>query len=210
MCFSFYQSDLDTEALMSFLQQPVLDDCGDPMTTIDPSEFFLSEAPQKDHQHDHQYCRSPNPTDNRASLHSDGGLLFDGPYSPAFSDTKSASDSPFSGETSPEYSDQRSPESDVSCLSDTQIHKQNGLADSPLGGGVEDLNFMDFETLDPSSLLAEDDFLHSLTADSLAVNLGRYTRPRFIYFHMLQYTHLWYIMENIRWRMSLVFSWSKS
>ena len=46
------------------------------------------------------------------------------------------------------------------------------MADSPLGGGVEDLQLADFnfDSLDTSALLTDDDFFSSIVQDSTSDN----------------------------------------
>lgn len=163
-------SDLDTDELLQFLQQPMIDNM--PYTSMkDNFKGFnatvAGEQP-KDHEIDHQYCRSPHPS--QSSIQSDSGACSDFSCHSPLSEARVTPDNIFSGNSSPSYSDKpdQSPGSAVS------YEQQNSYTGSPLGGGVENLNMMDFnmDTLDPSSLLEDDDFFSSLTAtDPLSFNL---------------------------------------
>ena len=105
---------------------------------------------------DHQYCTRPH----LKSVSSDSGISNDtnsnGPTSPLTSE--GYGDSPTSG-MSP-----RSSQDDAPHMSPLNVD----TADSPLGGGVEDLQLGDFnfDSLDTSALLTDDDFFSSIVQDS--------------------------------------------
>ena len=115
------------------------------------------------HPPDHKYCRSPLPSDS-------GFSSSDGPLSPPYSEHPSVANSPFSDNSG--ASPNRSDSENVLTGSPAEQIKM----DSPLGGAVEDVQISDFnfETLDTSNLLQDEDLLKSLAADNnVSINLGK-------------------------------------
>lgn len=79
----------------------------------------------KDHETDHKYCRSPLP--------SDSGVSMESPVSPPLSESTHSAGSPLSGGTSPSQSG----------MSRSDSVSDSSNPNSPLGGGVEDLQLTD-------------------------------------------------------------------
>ena len=107
---------------------------------------------------DHQYCSRPH----LKSVSSDSGISND-----------TTSNGPTSPQLSEGYSDSVSPTSRMSPRPSTEDPALNeDMADSPLGGGVEDLQLNDFnfDSLDTSALLTDDDFFSSIVQDSTSDN----------------------------------------
>ena len=169
-----FQTDFDlSEDLLNLLN-------GDSLKSIDTSSVTIPDSAEtsevKTVEFDHQYCSRPH----RKSEHSDSGISNDtfssgGPLSPGNSD--SLCDSPRSGMT-PRSSQDELPH--MSPLNDE-------TADSPLGGGMEDLMLSDlpFDTLDPSSFLTDDDLFSSVIQDgstNVTLDLGKW--------HFLQLSHI--------------------
>ena len=130
-----------------------------PTLRVTPQIIETTEAQTV--EFDHQYCSRPH----LKSISSDSGISNDtssnGPISPPTSDN--FSDSPTSG-MSP-----RSSHDDLPHMS--PLNEET--ADSPLGGGYEDLQLGDFnfESLDTSALLTDDDFLNSIVEDPSTSNI---------------------------------------
>ena len=89
------------------------------------------------------------------------------------SDNPSVADSPYSSESaaSPSRSD-----TDSAPIGSPMGQTHGELMGSPLGGAVEDIQMtnFNFDTLDTSSLLPDEQLLASLTEDhNVSVNLGK-------------------------------------
>ena len=116
-----------------------------------------SSSDQRDHELDHKYCRSP--------LRSNSGLSSDEQvYSPPLLDSGC-------GESTYSCTSPQSVSSDPAEMSPNFLQQVNL---SPLPTGVEDLNMLDFnfETLDPSSLLQDDDFLRCISEQDATINFS--------------------------------------
>ena len=165
MFFFLFQNDLGlSDDLLNLLNDDSLKTIGASSITIPdfkatPQVIETTEVQTV--EFDHQYCSRPH----LKSVSSDSGISNDsssnGPTSPNTSEN--FSETPTSG-MSP-----RSTHDELSHMS--PLNEET--ADSPLGGGYEDLQLGDFnfESLDTSALLTDDDFLSSIVQDSSTSNI---------------------------------------
>ena len=154
------QNDLSDD-LLSLLTDDNLKSIGASTITIPDfktSSVTVGNFDVQSVEFDHQYCSRPH----LKSVSSDSGISND-----------STSNGPISPQISEGYSDSVSPTSGMSPRSSAEDPPLNeDMADSPLGGGVEDLQLTDFnfDSLDTSALLTDDDFFSSIVQDSTSDN----------------------------------------
>ncbi len=151
-----FQSDFDlSEDLLNLLNDESLKSIG--ASTVAMPETLQVQTVEVDHQ----YCSRQH----LKSINSDSGLSNDS-----------------SGTLSPPHSDNGLSDGSQSGMSPRSLSDEN--ADSPLGGGVEDLMLTDlpFDTLDTTSFLTDDDFLSSVVDDAssnVTLDLGESDNPFF-------------------------------
>ena len=165
-----FQSDLGlSDDLLNLLNDDSLKSIGVTLPQNEESQISICETVVETVETDHQYCSRPH----LKSVSSDSGISSQsgGPVSPQ--NSESMIDSPVGGMSPQSYTTD-----DQTSMSPTY---QGETANSPLGGGVEDLQLSDFnfDTLDPNALMSDDDFFKSLVSDvsdpsNITLNLGRY------------------------------------